>query len=345
LFLEATRGCLESAGYTRERLRAAHGEVGVYVGASFNNYQLVQRDAAAASPDSYMPINSQTYAIANRVSYLNDLRGPSMTVDTACSSSLYAVHLACESLRRGECEMAVAGGVNLTLHPSKYQMLAQYQFLSSDGRCRAFGAGGDGYVPAEAVGAFLLKPVSAAVRDRDRIYGVIRGSALTHGGRTNGFTVPNPTAHTTAIVRALDQARWSADTVSYFEAHGTGTRLGDPIEVAAIGAAYNGASARRQYCAIGSVKSNIGHAEAAAGVAQLAKVVLQMHNRTLVPSLYAECANPDIDFASSPVHVQHELTDWEPARMGFGDIPRRAGLSSIGAGGTNVHIVIEEYRS
>ncbi|PTR39016.1 phosphopantetheine binding protein [Rhodococcus sp. OK611] len=344
LFLEATRGCLESAGYTRDRLRAMHSEVGVYVGSTFNNYQLVQRDAAARS-GGYVPINAQTYAIANRVSYVHDLRGPSMTLDTACSSSLYAVHLACESLRRGECAMAIAGGVNLSLHPSKYQMLAQYQFLSSDGRCHAFGEGGDGYVPAEAVGAFLLKPVSDAVRDRDRIYGVIRGSALTHGGRTSGFTVPNPHAHTAAITRAMNQAGCGAETISYFEAHGTGTRLGDPIEVAAIGAAYRGASSRNQYCAIGSVKSNIGHAEAAAGVAQLAKVVMQMYNRVLVPSLHAERTNPAIDFANSPVYVQRELTDWDPVRMGFGDVPRRAGVSSIGAGGTNVHIVLEEYRS
>lgn len=345
LFLEATRGCLEVAGYSRERLSAEHdNQVGVYVGASFNNYQLVQHEAAGAN--SYVPINSQTYAVANRVSYLNDFRGPSLTLDTACSSSLYALHFACESLRRGECSLAVAGGVNLTLHPSKYQMLAQYQFLSSDGRCRAFGEGGDGYVPAEAVGAFLLKPLADAVCDGDRVYGVIRGSALTHGGRTNGFTVPSPVAHTTAIERALRQARWTPDTITYFEAHGTGTRLGDPVEIAAIRDAFETATPRQRQCAIGSVKSNIGHAEAAAGVAQLAKVLLQLQNRTLVPSLlHAERTNQAIDFANSPVYVQRTLEDWDPARMGAGAIPRRAGLSSIGAGGTNVHVLIEEYPS
>ncbi|MFI6998730.1 beta-ketoacyl synthase N-terminal-like domain-containing protein [Nocardia sp. NPDC050175] len=344
LFLEATRGCLEVAGYSRERIAEEHdNEVGVYVGASFNNYQLVQHEAAGV--DSYVPINSQTYAVANRVSYLNDFRGPSLTLDTACSSSLYALHLACESLRRGECSLAVAGGVNLTLHPSKYQMLAQYQFLSSDGRCRAFGEGGDGYVPAEAVGAFLLKPLADAVCDGDRVYGVIRGSALTHGGRTNGFTVPSPAAHTTAIERALRQARWTPDTITYFEAHGTGTRLGDPVEIAAIRSAFETATPRRQQCAIGSVKSNIGHAEAAAGVAQLAKVLLQLRNRTLVPSLlHAERTNPAIDFTNSPVYVQQTLEDWDPARMGAGATSRRAGLSSIGAGGTNVHVLIEEYQ-
>ncbi|MFD6157954.1 beta-ketoacyl synthase N-terminal-like domain-containing protein [Nocardia sp. NPDC060256] len=344
LFLEATRGCLEVAGYSRERIAGEHDNaVGVYVGASFNNYQLVQHEAAGA--DSYVPINSQTYAVANRVSYLNDFRGPSLTLDTACSSSLYALHLACESLRRGECSLAVAGGVNLTLHPSKYQMLAQYQFLSSDGRCRAFGAGGDGYVPAEAVGAFLLKPLADAVCDGDRVYGVIRGSALTHGGRTSSFSVPSPAAHTTAIERALRQARWTPDTITYFEAHGTGTRLGDPVEIAAIRSAFETETPRRQQCAIGSVKSNIGHAEAAAGVAQLAKVLLQLQNRTLVPSLlHAERTNPAIDFTNSPVYVQRTLEDWDPARMGAGATSRRAGLSSIGAGGTNVHVLIEEYQ-
>jgi acyl transferase domain-containing protein len=223
-------------------------------------------------------------------------------------------------------------------------MLAQYQFLSSDGRCRAFGEGGDGYVPAEAVGAFLLKPLADAVCDGDRVYGVIRGSALTHGGRTNSFTVPSPAAHATAIERALRQAEWSPETITYFEAHGTGTRLGDPVEIAAIRAAFE--TPRRQYCSIGSVKSNIGHAEAAAGVAQLAKVLLQLHNRTLVPSLlHAERTNPAIDFANSPVYLQRTLEDWDPARSGSGEIPRRAGMSSIGAGGTNVHVLIEEYQS
>ncbi|WP_439657500.1 beta-ketoacyl synthase N-terminal-like domain-containing protein [Lentzea sp. HUAS TT2] len=345
LFLESAYGCLVVAGYDRERLRTAHdNEVGVFAGASFNNYQLIQHEAdqtRGSGPNGVL--NSQTYAIANRVSFTYDLRGPSLTLDTACSSSLYAVHMACESLRRGECELAIAGGVNLSLHPSKFQMMAHYQFLSSDGRCRAFGAGGDGYVPAETVGTFLLKPLDAAERDGDRIYGVIRGSALTHGGRTNGFTVPNPAAQALAIERALRQAAVDPGTISYVEAHGTGTQLGDPIEIAGITAAFG--TARKQYCAVGSVKSNIGHGEAAAGVAQIAKVVLQMQHRTLVPSLlHSDRTNPSIDFANSPVYVQRSREEWNPARTGLGDIPLRAGISSIGAGGTNVHLVMEEYR-
>ncbi|MBJ7901758.1 beta-ketoacyl synthase N-terminal-like domain-containing protein [Streptomyces sp. DSM 110735] len=345
LFLESAYGCLEVAGYSRERLRAQHdNEVGVFVGASYNNYQLIQYEADLARQGGATGVlNSQSYAIANRVSFTYDLRGPSLTLDTACSSSLYAVHLACESLRRGESALALAGGVNLSLHPSKYQMMARYQFLSSDGRCRAFGDGGDGYVPAETVGSFLLKPLDAAERDGDRIYGVIRGSALTHGGRTNGFTVPNPAAQALAIERALRQAAVDPATISYIEAHGTGTQLGDPIEIAGITKAFG--SARKQYCAIGSVKSNIGHGEAAAGVAQVAKVVLQMQHRTLVPSLlHTKRTNPSIDFANSPVYVQQSLEEWSPTRLGPGDIPLRAGITSIGAGGTNVHLIMEEYR-
>ena len=340
LFLESAYGCLEFAGYSRERLRTEHdNEVGVFAGASFNNYQLIQHEADLTRHGGPAGVlNSQTYAIANRVSFTYDLRGPSITLDTACSSSLYAVHMACESLRRGECALAIAGGVNLSLHPSKFQMMARYQFLSSDGRCRAFGEGGDGYVPAETVGSFLLKPLDAAERDGDRIYGVIRGSALTHGGRTNGFTVPNPAAQALAIERALRQAAVDPDTISYLEAHGTGTQLGDPIEIAGVTAAFG--SARKQYCAVGSVKSNIGHGEAAAGVAQVAKVVLQMQHRTLVPSLlHADRTNPSIDFANSPVYVQRGLEEWRP----LGDM-LRAGITSIGAGGTNVHLVMEEYR-
>lgn len=344
LFLESAQGCLEVAGYSRDRLAAGHANaVGVFVGASFNNYQLIQHEADLGRPGGPVGmINSQMYAIANRVSYTFDLHGPSMTVDTACSSSLYAIHQACESLRRNECSLALAGGVNLSLHPSKYQMLAKYQFLSSDGRCRAFGDGGDGYVPAETVGSFLLKPLDAAEHDGDFIYGVIRGSALSHGGRTNGFTVPNPAAQAASIERALHQAGTDPASISYIEAHGTGTRLGDPIEIAGLTAAFEGAG--RGFCAIGSVKSNIGHGEAAAGVAQVAKVVLQMQHRTLVPSLlHSDRINPAIDFAKSPVYVQRDTQNWEYTRKGHGSHPLRAGVTSIGAGGTNVHLVMEEY--
>ncbi|MGQ4418601.1 SDR family NAD(P)-dependent oxidoreductase, partial [Streptomyces sp. SAS_269] len=266
-----------------------------------------------------------------------NLSGPSMALDTMCSSSLTAIHLACESLRRGESELALAGGVNVSVHPYKYAFLSQGRFLSSDGRCRAFGAGGDGYVPGEGVGAVLLKPYRRALADGDRIHGLILGSAVNHGARTNGYTVPSPHAQQRAVTAAMARAGVSPAGIGYVEAHGTGTALGDPIELTGLGQAYRIAEAGPGTWPIGSVKSNVGHLESAAGMAGLTKVLLQFTHRTLVPSLHAEELNPNIDFDRSPFRVQRDLADWPG-----GDTPRRAGLSSFGAGGSNAHLVLEE---
>ncbi|MER5948444.1 beta-ketoacyl synthase N-terminal-like domain-containing protein [Streptomyces sp. NPDC001904] len=354
LFLETAAACFEDAGYSRERLRdpaAADGRasVGVFVGATFNNYQLHQ--AESYRDGHFAPVNSQLYSIANRVSYLYNLRGPSLSVDTACSSSLLAVHLACESIRRGESAMALAGGVNLSLHPSKYISLCAGRFAASDGRCRSFGKDGDGYVPGEGVGAVLLKPLAAAERDGDHIYGVIRATAVNNDGRTFGYSVPNPSAQAEVIATALERAGVDARTISYVEAHGTGTKLGDPVEVAGLTQAFGKDTADTQFCALGSVKSGIGHLEAAAGIAQLTKVLLQLKHRRLAASLtHSDELNPHIDFASTPFHVQRATAEWRrpvvaldggPAR----EVPRRAGISSFGAGGVNVHAIVEEYTS
>ncbi len=341
VFLETVWGCLEDAGYTRARLQDTaaadrRAPVGVFVGVSLTDYQL--HGGEAWGRGEVMPVNSQIYALANRVSYFLNLGGPSLPIDTACSSSLYALHLACESIRSGESRMALAGGVNLSLHPNKYLTLCLGQFAASDGRCHAFGEGGDGYVPAEGVGVVLLKPLSAALRDGDQIHAVIRGTAVNHDGKTHGFTVPNPVAQTEVIRRALDKARISADAVSCIEAHGTGTALGDPIEITGLSDAFAADTKRRQFCAIGSVKSNIGHAEAAAGIAQLFKVVLQMKHRTLVPNLlHSERPNSRINFAQTPFRIQTACAPWQP------EAGRRiAGVSSFGVGGVNVHVVVEE---
>jgi acyl transferase domain-containing protein/enoyl-CoA hydratase/carnithine racemase/acyl carrier protein len=348
LFLEVASVCLEGAGYGRERLadpRVADGgaPVGVFVGATYNNYQLLQAEALAAGGSAL--VNSQTYSIANRVSYVFNLRGPSLTVDTACSSSLVALHLAAESIARGECEMALAGGVNLSLHPTKYLSLCAARFASTDGYCRAFGQDGDGYVPGEGVGAVLLKPLARAVADGDHIHAVIRGTAVNNDGRTFGYSVPNPRAQTEVIRQALDRAGVDARTISYVEAHGTGTKLGDPVEVAGLTEAYSARTGERQYCAIGSVKSNIGHLEAAAGIAQLTKVILQLSHRTLAASLpHADELNPHIDFARTPFRVQLGTAPWDRPVIDGVAVPRRAGLSSFGAGGVNAHAVVEEYR-
>jgi polyketide synthase PksN len=333
LFLQNAWHVLEDAGYRRADLSGR--PVGVYVGVMYGEYQF---HGALDALRGGRPLTGSSFAtIANRVSHALDLSGPSLALDTMCSSSLTAIHLACESLRRGESELAIAGGVNVSLHPYKYAFLSQGRFLSSDGRCRAFGAGGDGYVPGEGVGAVLLKPYRQALADGDRIHGVILGSAVNHGARTNGYTVPSPHAQQRAITSAMEQAGVAPEDIGYVEAHGTGTALGDPIELTGLTNAYRSAAAEPGRWPIGSVKSNVGHLESAAGVAGLTKVLLQFAHRTLVPSLHAGELNPNIDFDRSPFRVQRELAEWPDE-----DRPRRAGLSSFGAGGSNAHLVLEE---
>ncbi|MGP4086975.1 beta-ketoacyl synthase N-terminal-like domain-containing protein, partial [Streptomyces sp. KR55] len=333
LFLQNAWHVLEDAGYRRSDL--AGRPVGVYVGVMYGEYQF---HGALDALRGGRPLTGSSFAtIANRVSHALDLSGPSMALDTMCSSSLTAIHLACESLRRGESELAIAGGVNVSVHPYKFAFLSQGRFLSSDGRCRAFGAGGDGYVPGEGVGAVLLKPYRKALADGDRIHGLILGSAVNHGARTNGYSVPNPRAQQRAITTALERAGVTPEDIGYIEAHGTGTALGDPIELTGLTHAYRSAEAAPGTWPIGSVKSNIGHLESAAGIAGLTKVLLQFRHRTLVPSLHSAELNPNIDFERSPFRVQRELSAWPD-----GDRPRRAGLSSFGAGGANAHLVLEE---
>jgi acyl transferase domain-containing protein len=342
LFLETAAACLADAGYGPARLHPAdpgdrRASVGVFVGATFNNYQLHQLG-------SEVPVNSQTYSIANRVSYVFDLKGPSLCLDTACSSSLVALHLACQSLLGGECETALAGGVNLSLHPSKYLSLCTARFASHDGNCRTFGADGDGYVPGEGVGAVLLKPLERAEADGDHIHAVIRGTAVNNDGRTFGYSVPNPTAQAEVVRAALERAGVDARTISYVEAHGTGTKLGDPVEVSGLSEAFRADTGDTGFCAIGSVKSGIGHLEAAAGIAALTKVLLQLRHRTIAASLlHAERTNPAIDFPSTPFVVQRATGPWHRPVVAGREVPRRAGISSFGAGGVNAHVVVEEY--
>ncbi|HIE00798.1 MAG TPA: alpha/beta fold hydrolase [Thiotrichaceae bacterium] len=342
LFLETVWHTLEDAGYPKTSLKDK--PVGVFVGVMWGEYQLF----GALEKLKGQPMPTASYAsIANRISYYFDFQGPSMAIDTMCSSSLTAIHLACESLKRGESEIAIAGGVNVSIHPKKYSLLGQHQFLSSDGRCRSFGEGGDGYVPGEGVGAVLLKPLHQARTDGDHIYAVIKGSSINHGGKTNGYTVPNPNAQASLISSALKKAKINPRSMSYVEAHGTGTSLGDPIEIRGLTKAYQEETVDTQYCAIGSVKSNIGHLESAAGIAALTKVLLQMKYKQLVPSLHSEHLNPNINFETSPFYVQHGLTEWkQPLIKENGEeirYPRRAGISAFGAGGANAHLIVEEY--
>ena len=344
LFLECVYETLEDAGYSREALRST-GAVGVFVGAMYEEYPLF--GAQEQAKGHALALGSNLSAIANRVSYFFNLTGPSMVVNTMCSSSLTSLHLACQSILRGECELAIAGGVNLSIHPNKYLLLGQGNFASSNGRCNSFGQGGDGYVPGEGVGAVFLKPLAQAICDRDHIYGVIKGTAVNHGGKTNGYTVPNPHAQAKVIEQALAQADVHPRTITYIEAHGTGTALGDPIEITGLKKAFDAYTADRQFCAIGSVKSNIGHCEGAAGIAGLTKVLLQMKYKKRVPSLHAEILNPHIDFGQTPFKVQQNLEEWKRPVIDLGgeekEYPRRAGISAFGAGGSNAHVVIEEF--
>jgi amino acid adenylation domain-containing protein len=335
LFLQTAWEAIEDAGYAAGQLSQKSVRTGVYVGVMYEEYQLF---GAAAGANSKV-LGGSPASIANRVSFCCDFNGPSMAVDTMCSSSLTAIHLACKDLQLGEADVAVAGGVNISIHPNKYLILSQGTFLSDRGKCESFGSMGQGFIPGEGVGAVILKPLAKAEADGDRIYGVIKGIALNHGGKTNGYTVPNPKAQAAVISKAIKKARVNAGDFSYIEAHGTGTSLGDPIEIAGLSKAFQ--AGKKQYCSIGSVKSNIGHCESAAGISGLTKVLLQLKNQQLVPSIHSSVLNPNIDFENSPFKVQQQLEDWTVPN----NLPRLAGISSFGAGGSNAHIIIEEYRA
>lgn len=345
LFLQHAWMAVEDAGYTRASLQRAHqaeqtGQVGVYVGVMYGEYQLFGAESSLQGKRMGIPVSYAS--IANRVSYILNLHGPSMTLDTMCSSSLTAIHLACQDLKQGRTHLAIAGGVNVSIHPNKYLILSAGQFISSDGHCQSFGEGGDGYIPGEGVGAAVLKRLSDAERDGNHIYGVIKGSALNHGGKTNGYSVPNPKAQAVVIDLALKEYGTDARHVSYIEAHGTGTKLGDPIEIAALNQVFRQYTKERQFCALGSAKSNIGHCESAAGIAALTKVLLQMKHRMIVPSLHSSTLNPNIDFEASPFVVNQTLREWVQPEIDGKRVPRIAGISSFGAGGSNAHLIIEE---
>ncbi|WP_404941319.1 amino acid adenylation domain-containing protein [Pseudomonas danubii] len=345
LFLQTAWSAMEDAGYSR-KLGAEQADpalqVGVYAGVMYNEYQLLGAEASLRG--QRMGFAGSSASIANRVSFCLNLQGPSLAVDSMCSSSLTALHLACQDLHSGRTAMAIAGGVNLTLHPNKYLMLSSGQFISNQGQCASFGEGGDGYVPGEGVGAVVLKRLADAERDGDQVYGLIKGSYLNHGGKNTGYSVPDPRAQQAAISGALKDAKVDPAAISYIEAHGTGTRLGDPIEIAGLASAL-GPRTPAQTCWIGSVKSNIGHCEAAAGIAGLTKVLLQLKHEKIVPSLHSQTLNPFIDFAATPFEVNQQLRDWpQPWHQGQ-PLPRIAGLSSFGAGGSNAHLIVAQYLS
>lgn len=349
IMLETAWQAIEDSGYTLEELTSStrgtrDNDVGVFVGMMYDDYKVIEtQELVNQNYDSLTEYWNSP--IANRISFMFDFRGPSYVVDSACSSSLTTLHMACDSIRNGQCKYAIAGGVSLSLHPSKFLRLTAFGMSSPTGSCKSFGEGADGYVPGEGVGAVLLKPLEQAKKDGDNIYAVVKGSSVNHGGKANGFTVPNPNAQSDVIVHALESCGIEARSISYIETHGTGTALGDPIEIRGLTKAFH--TKEKQFCKIGSIKSNMGHCEGAAGVAAITKVALQLRNKQLFPSLHAEVENKLIDFKNSPFAIQKELEDWkqpvveiEGKQVTF---PRRAGISSFGAGGSNAHVIMEEY--
>ncbi|QLE76354.1 aminotransferase class I/II-fold pyridoxal phosphate-dependent enzyme [Streptomyces rectiverticillatus] len=332
LLLEVAWQAFEDAHLTPARL--AGSETGVFVGISSHDYAELQMPHLEAV-DVYSATGNAQSVAANRLSYHFDLAGPSLAVDTACSSSLAAVHMACQSLRSGECRTALAGGVNLLITPGLSVAFAQGGMLSADGRCRTFDDAADGYVRGEGVGLVLLKPLSAALADGDRVHAVIRGSALGHGGRSNGLTAPKGSAQRTVMARALAQAGLEASAVGYVEAHGTGTALGDPVEWGALAGVYGQGRAAEEPCLVGSVKTNIGHLEAAAGIAGLIKAALVTKYRQVPPSLHLSTPNRGLEREGAGLEVATDRRAL-PVRDAA-----RAGVSSFGFGGANAHVVLE----
>jgi len=334
LLLEVAWEALEDAGYAPDQLGGTR--TGVFVGISNSDYALLQFNAGA-SPDAYAGTGSALSIAANRLSYLLDLNGPSMAIDTACSSSLVAVHAACQSLRAGESRATLAGGVNLLLTPKLTEALTRAGMMSADGRCKTFDAAADGYVRSEGCGVVVLKRLSHALADGDHVVALIRGSAINQDGRSNGLTAPNGLAQQALVREALDQAGVAAADIGYVEAHGTGTPLGDPIEFAALSAVLREGRLNTAPCYVGSVKTNIGHLEAAAGIAGLIKVALCLEREHVPPHLHVRELNPRLAIADSPLEIATRGREWRR-----GGPPRFAGVSSFGFGGTNAHVVLEE---
>jgi acyl transferase domain-containing protein/acyl carrier protein len=336
LFLQESYKAFEDAGYAGGAL--SDKKCGVYLGIATNEYaSLLSQNGVMSTP---VTSNSNAVAAA-RIAYYLNLKGPAISVDTACSSSLVAIHLACQGLLNGETDMALAGGVSLWLTPGPYISMSQAGMLSATGQCKAFDDTADGIVVGDGVGVLALKRLKDAQIDNDFIYGVILGTGVNQDGRTNGITAPSVDSQI-ELERSI-YAKYKIDpgTISYVETHGTGTKLGDPIELEALAAAFQEKTSKKNYCAIGSVKSNIGHTAAAAGVAGVIKVLLSMRHRTLVPTLNVTKENSHFDFKNSPFYICRETQEWDVAPGSL----RRAAVSSFGYSGTNAHLVIEEYAS
>ncbi|UQS14765.1 SDR family NAD(P)-dependent oxidoreductase [Pseudomonas sp. HS6] len=326
LFLQNVYQTFADAGYRRADLKGS--ETGVFVGVMNGGYAWHRPE----DPKDPMP-TSLFWSIANRVSYLFDLKGPSMAIDTACSASLTALHLACQAVRNGDCSQALVGGVNLIVNPRHYEQLCSLHMLSRSGTCSPFGSEADGFVDGEGVCSILIKPYAEAIRANDRIYGVIRGTAINAGGQSNGYSAPNPQAQSRVVDKALERAGLTAADIDFVEAHGTGTELGDPIEIRGLSSVFDGLTPGS--VAIGSVKGNVGHLESAAGMTGVIKVLKQLQARTLAPSINAQQINPLLNLASTPFYLVRQPTVLSANGTLYGSV------SSFGAGGANAHAVLQ----
>jgi acyl transferase domain-containing protein/acyl carrier protein len=338
LFLESCWQALEDAAYDPQ---SYEGLIGVFGGANISTYLLglsAHSHVLDTVDDYSIVISNDKDSLTTSVSYKLNLRGPSYAVQTFCSTSLVAVHLACQSLRQGECDMALAGGVSVRVPTVGGHLYQQGGMESPDGHVRTFDAQAKGSIFGDGVGVVVLKRLADALADGDQIAAVIRGSALNNDGSLKvSYTAPSVVGQAEVVSTALAQAGVEAESISYVEAHGTATELGDPIEVAALTKAYREQTQKVGYCAIGSVKTNVGHLDRAAGVSGLIKTVLALRHEELPPSLHYHAPNPEIDFANSPFYVNATLAPWQR-----GERVRRAGLNSLGMGGTNVHLILEE---
>jgi amino acid adenylation domain-containing protein len=335
LFLEEALHALEHAGYDPEKYQ---GLIGIFAGTGMNTYMRNLQDNSGTLADDYqVMISNDKDFLATRTAYKLNLEGPAITVQTACSTSLVAIHLACQGLMNGECDLALAGGVSIRLPQSGY-LYQEGMILSPDGHCRAFDISARGTVGGNGVGIVALKRLDDALAAKDTVYAVIKGSAINNDGALKiGFTAPRVDGQARVIAEAQARAGVSPESITYVETHGTGTPLGDPIEIEALTQAFRAKTGEKGFCAVGSAKTNVGHLDAAAGVTGFIKTVLALHYKKIPPSLHLETPNPKIDFPNTPFYVNNRLTEWSQSNG-----PRRAGVSSFGIGGTNAHIVLEE---
>ena len=334
LFLECAWLALENAGYDPETYP---GSIGVYAGVGMNTYLLNNLYPIDSGSSYQVMIGNDKDFLSTRVSYKLNLTGPSVNVQTACSTSLVAVHLACQSLINGECNMALVGGVSIRVPQKAGYLYQEGMIMSPDGHCRAFDANAKGTVGGNGVGIVVLKGLEEAIADGDNIIAIIRGSAINNDGAVKvGYTAPSVEGQAAVIKQAQGIAEIEPETITYVETHGTGTVMGDPMEIAALKEAF--ATKKKGFCAIGSLKTNMGHLDVAAGVAGLIKTVLALKHKLIPPSLNFEKPNPQIDFTNSPFYVNTKLAEWKT-----NGTPRRAGVSSFGIGGTNAHVVLEEW--